>query len=110
MCDLRPALKLKCRKGLCDVVLIDSSFSTCKDENSGIGFAYLGGIARADNVPQDSLHDFDLNLYCVTDLDSLDRIDYSVDPIILAGNLVFLEDGLVRRLGPGKHYLSQEAL
>ena len=36
--------------GLCDITLKDSSFSTCME---GLGTQrYLGGIAKADQVPQ----------------------------------------------------------
>jgi len=56
-------------------------------------------------VPQDSLYDFTLDLYCVESLDSLGDIDYdNITPIALTGNLIFLENGLVKRTGPGFSY------
>ena len=90
--------------------LIDSSFSSCKDKNSGFAYAYLGGIAVANDVPQNSLHDFKLELFCVEDITSLGSIDYSVTPIILTGNLVFLENGIIRRTGPGFNYFASSNL
>lgn len=63
------------------------------------------GIAKADQVPQDSLYDFTLDLYCVESLNSLGDIDYdNITPIALTGNLIFLENGLVKRTGPGFSY------
>ena len=35
-------LSIKCKKAKCDVILVDSSFSTCKEKNSGLRYAYLG--------------------------------------------------------------------
>ncbi len=86
--------------------LIDSSFSTCITND--LFRAYLGGIAVANNVPQNSLHDFELKLFCVEDFASLISIgiDYEVTPKSLTGNLVFLEDGIIRRTGPGFNYFA----
>ena len=109
-CPDIPALQINCEEGFCDLSLIDSSFSSCKDQNSGIAYSYLGGIAVAENVPQNSLHDFQLELFCVEDASSIGSIDYDVTPIILTGNLVFLEDGIIRRTGPGFNYFASSNL
>ncbi len=109
-CPDIPALQINCKEGFCDLSLIDSSFSSCRDQNSGIAYSYLGGIAVAENVPQNSLHDFQLELFCVEDASSIGGIDYDVTPIILTGNLVFLEDGIIRRTGPGFNYFASSNL
>ncbi len=105
-----PALQIDCKEGFCDFSLIDSSFSSCKDNSSGTTYSYLGGIAVAKNVPQNSLHDFQLELFCVEDITSLGSIDYDVTPIILTGDLVFLEDGIIKRTGPGFNYFASSNL
>ena len=63
---------------------------------------YLGGLALAKDVPQDSLYDFDLQLFCASDF--FQGIDYTSPVATLTGNLAFLEDGIVRRTGPGFNY------
>jgi len=104
------ALQIDCKEGFCDLSLIDSSFSSCKDGTSGNAYSYLGGIAVAKNVSQNSLHDFQLELFCVEDISSIGIIDYDVTPIILTGDLVFLEDGIIKRTGPGFNYFASSNL
>ena len=54
-------LTLDCKRGRCIITLQDASFSTCIDQLSLE--RYLGGLALAKGVPQDSLYDFDLELF-----------------------------------------------
>ena len=93
-------LTLDCKQGLCNITLQDSSFSTCV---STLGLErYQGGLALANDVPQDSLYDFDLELFCAPNF--FQGIDYNSPVANLTGNLVFLQDGIVRRTGPGFDY------
>ena len=93
-------LTLDCKQGRCDITLQDASFSTCIEQ---LGLQrYLGGLALAKDVPQDSLYDFDLQLFCASDF--FQGIDYTSPVATLTGNLAFLEDGIVRRTGPGFNY------
>ena len=87
-------LQILCQRGLCDIELGDSSFSTCIENIPGD--IYLGGLAKATGVPQDSLHDFELPLYCASNF--FEGIDYNNATEILEGNLVFLEPGIVKRI------------
>ena len=93
-------LEILCEGGLCDVELTDTYFSTCVEAIPGD--RYLGGLAKAAGVPQDSLYDFNLPLYCASDL--IQGIDYSAPAATLKGNLVFPQPGNVKRIGPGFMY------
>eukprot|EP00588_Corethron_pennatum_P029921 CAMPEP_0194323868 /NCGR_PEP_ID=MMETSP0171-20130528/26010_1 /TAXON_ID=218684 /ORGANISM="Corethron pennatum, Strain L29A3" /LENGTH=604 /DNA_ID=CAMNT_0039082611 /DNA_START=46 /DNA_END=1860 /DNA_ORIENTATION=- len=97
-------LALACAGGLCDITLQDASFSTCI--NNIAGDIYLGGLAIAQNIPQDSLDNFKLDLYCVDDISQLSKgIDYNAAPVAsLDGSMLFLEDGIIRRTGPNFMY------
>jgi len=92
-------MTLDCQGGFCDITLGDSSFSTCIDKIPGD--TYLGGLAKAGGVPQDSLHNFDLDLFCAEDYLG---IDYNTTRAQLKGDLLFLQGGTVQRTGPGFKY------
>lgn len=98
------ALTIRCLVGLCDITLQDVSFSTCIENISGDRFA--GGLALAQNIPQESLDSFTLDLYCVDSLDEVrDGINYEAGPVTtLDGSLIVLEDGIIRRTGTGFTY------
>ncbi len=95
-------LTLDCKGGLCDVELGDTSFSTCIKDIPGD--RYLGGLARATAVPQNSLHNFDLPLYCTSDLSK--GINYTAPAATLKGNLIFYEGGIVQRTATGVNYVN----
>jgi len=92
-------LTVACARGLCDITLGDASFSTCIDKITGD--IYLGGLAIARDIPQDSLDSFNLDLYCVEDFAQLSTgIDFNAVPSAsLDGSILFLEDGIFRRTG-----------
>ena len=83
-------LQLVCQGGLCDITLADTSFGTCIDNIPGD--LYLGGLAKAEGVPQDSLHNFDLKLFCTSEFGG--EIDYSEHVALLKGDLIFLQNGI----------------
>merc|ERR1711957_735061 len=85
----------------------DASFSTCI--NNIAGDIYLGGLAIARNIPQDSLDNFKLDLYCIDDIYQLSiGIDYNADPVAsLDGSMLFLEDGIIRRTGTNFVYFNR---
>jgi len=63
------------------------------------------------NIPQDSLDDFEIKLYCLTKVElEVDITDPSrKHDAILTGNFSRLQDGLLRRTGPGfTYYLSSK--
>jgi len=100
-------ISLDCKEGFCDIVLADQSWGTCfevRPEDS-IG----QGVAIARGVPQDNLDDFVLLLYCVSlsDLAVGNGIDYSTPTTTLTGNMDFIEDGIIRRTGPGFTYFNR---
>ena len=98
----RQLIEIVCKSGLCDVELADTSFSTCIENiPSDI---YLGGLAKATDVPQDSLYDFELPLYCASDSDLIQGIDYNNATATLKGGFVFLQPGIIERTGPGFTY------
>jgi len=96
---------VECEDGLCDITLQDSSFSTCVEALSSVFF--LGGIAKATSVPQESLHDFELPLFCAKNL--VEGIDYGESTAVLTGNFVFLDNGIIHRTGPGFNYYNSFA-
>lgn len=96
------SIGLVCKEGLCDIELGDSSFGTCIENIPGD--TYLGGLATARGVPQDSLHDFELELFCF--LGGPEGIDYTTPVARLKGNLVFLQDGIVQRTALGFKYFN----
>ena len=67
--------------------------STCVEAIPGD--RYLGGLAKATDVPQDSLDNFDLPLYCVSN-PAEGIIDFSEPVAILEGGFVFLEGGIIK--------------
>ena len=84
-------IQLTCSGGVCEIILLDSLFATC----GGI----FGGIGLARNIPQDSLNDFEISLYCKQSSDSV--IDVNGEPSgTLDGSLAFLSDGGIHRKGP----------
>ena len=95
-------MSLLCTQEKCDITLSDTSWSTCKDLVGGQSF--FQGVGVANNVPRDSLSDFDIKLYC---LEADERvIDYDRQPNqILPGNLVLVQDGILQRPDPGITYL-----
>ncbi|KAL7455667.1 hypothetical protein ACHAWC_007212 [Mediolabrus comicus] len=101
-------LTIDCKRGFCDIELADTSFSTCIDAIPGD--IYLAGLAIATDVPQDSLDNFTLPLYCATNVSEpigfgID-IDYTAPAAILKGNFVFRQPGIIERTGPGFKYFS----
>ena len=79
-------LTLDCKRGRCDITLQDSSFLTCIKQ---LGLQrYLGGLALARDVPQDSLYDFDFELFCASNF--FQGIDYTSPVATLPGSLAFL--------------------
>lgn len=95
------SLSLICKDGLCDIWLGDIQFSTCAKITGNI----FGGLGVARDVPQDSLHDFKMDLYCFRDA-SETQIDYSKPPAsTLTGNMDFLPNGGIQYKGPRPHIL-----
>jgi len=94
-------LTLECSEGFCNISLIDASFSSCRALTPG--GLFLGGLARADHVPRDSLDNFTLDLYCNQNfIEAFSGLNYDRNPTAtLDGSLMFLEDGVVRRTGTG---------
>ncbi len=96
-------LFLDCKNGVCDIELADTSFSRCIENIPGD--IYLGGLAKAEGVPQSSLHDFELPLYCASNF--FEGIDYSEPVSLLKGGMSFLQGtGIAYRTGPGFMYVN----
>ena len=96
------ALDLVCDNGLCNVTLTDSSFSTCIKE---LNLPFFGGLARAINIPQEDLDNFELDLYCL--LPNQSEIDFDAEPTTtLVGNFEVLGEGIVKRTKTGFVYSS----
>jgi len=100
------AINVLCNEGLCDIYLFDPSFSTCINKNGEI---FGGGLAMALDIPQGSLDDFDLDLYClIQPMQSgpPPLINYTAPAAQLTGDLVLLGDGTYQRTGtgPGFYY------
>ena len=92
-----------CNEGLCYITLKDLSFSTCiknfRRDNC------LWGVALTRGIPQDTLDNFDLDLYCSKDF--LEPIDYDSEPVAkFAGNLEFLGGGIIKRTTNGFTYFN----
>jgi len=70
------------------------------------GAVFYQGVGVARNIPQNSLDDFDIRLYCLSaDEIEVDINDPSREPdAILTGNFASLQDGILRRTGPGFNY------
>lgn len=94
-------LSVDCQEGFCDIELADTSFSTCIENIPGD--IYLGGLAKATGVPQDSLSSFDLPLYCAI---GFVGINYNEPAAILEGGVIFLQGGILQRTGPGFEYFN----
>ena len=92
-------LTVDCVEGLCDIELADTSFSTCIENIPGD--RYLGGLAKATDVPQDSLSNFGLPLYCAS---NFGVVNYTEPVAILKGGFVFLQPGIIKRTGTGFTY------
>jgi len=91
-------MQLYCQDGMCDVQLGDTRFSTCTIIT---GELFLGGIAIATNVPKQSLDDFTLDLYCF----KAGEAQFSSTPTgTITGSMIILQDGILRRTGPGFTY------
>jgi hypothetical protein len=98
-------IDLLCIKGLCDITLQDVSFSTCI--NFTTADIYLGGLAIARNIPQESLNNFKLDLYCVTDPRQIFLgINYTLPTTTLNGSMVFIDDGIVSRTAKNFTYFN----
>jgi len=88
-------MNIYCKDGMCDVHLGDLGFSTC---TLITGDPFFGGIAIARNVPEESLDDFKLDLYCL----GVGQTQFSSTPTgTLTGSMIVLKDGIIRRTGPG---------
>jgi hypothetical protein len=84
---------------LCDITLQDARFSTCDQFVPGTN----GGVGIANEIPQNSIDDFKIDLYCLQP-DEIE-IDFSNDPTAtLTGDIEILQDGSLRRTGPGFFY------
>jgi len=97
------SLQILCMEGFCDVTLGDTSFSTC---SAITGDLFFGGVAIARGIPEDSLDDFSLNLYCLAK--GKNQFD-STPTGTLTGNLLGLQDGIIRRTGPGFTYFKKSS-
>ena len=99
-------LTLLCKSGFCDITLQDTNFNTCIEFTSDEIF--LGGLAIARRVPQESLDNFQLELYCVKDAAQiLSGIDYTSGPsATLDGSLAFIGDSIVTRTGKNFTYFN----
>jgi len=97
-------LSIFCQEGICDITLLDLKFTTCTLLSGGDN--YFGGIAFARGISEDSLDAFDLNLYCLAEGDLEIDIDNDEPIANLKGDLLFLEDGTVRRTGTGFLYFN----
>mmetsp|Transcript_26342 Transcript_26342/g.30099 ORF Transcript_26342/g.30099 Transcript_26342/m.30099 type:complete len:402 (-) Transcript_26342:185-1390(-) len=88
-------MNIYCNDGMCDVKLGDNGFSTC---SSITGNPFYGGIAMARNVPEESLDNFKLDLYCL----GVGETQFGNTPTTtLTGNMIVLKDGIISRTGPG---------
>ena len=84
---------------LCNITLRDARFSTCDQIVPGTN----GGVAIANGVPRDSIDNFQFKLYCLQPGET--EIDYNKDPTTyLPGDIEVLQDGSLRRTGPGFFY------
>jgi len=96
-------LSMYCENGLCNVRLDDIVFTTCVEVT---GNSYLGGVAIADGIPEDSLDNFDLDLYCLQKGKLEIDLDKDTPVTTLKGDLIFLEKGVIRRTSTGFTYFS----
>jgi len=96
-------LSMYCENGLCNVRLDDIVFTTCI---AVTGNSYFGGVAIADGIPEDSLDNFDLDLYCVQKGKLEIDLDNDTPVTTLKGDMVFLEKGVIRRTSTGFTYFS----
>lgn len=86
---------------LCDISLLDTSFTVCEEENGSRTF--FGGVGLARGVPVESLKKFDIKVYCVKENELI--VDPSLEPdAILPGDLSFIHTDVLRRGGPGITY------
>jgi len=94
-------LEVFCKEGLCDITLQDISFSTCF---SITRIPFYNGMGVARNIPEDSLDSFKIDIFCLQP--GREEVDiYNDTPLSsLTGNLAALENGIIRRTGPGFIY------
>ncbi len=98
-------LTVDCKEGLCDIELADTTFSTCIENIPVLGDIYLRGLAKATDIPQVSLHDFNLPLYCAS-ASGFGGINYTEPVETLKGDLVFLQSGIIERTAKGFKYFN----
>jgi len=96
-------LSMYCENGLCNVRLNDIVFTTCIEVT---GNSYFGGVAIADGIPEDSLDNFDLDLYCLQKGKLEIDLDKDTPVTTLKGDMNFLEKGVIRRTSTGFTYFS----
>jgi len=97
----RQTVSIFCEDGLCDITVEDFVFTTCILIT---GSNYFGGVAIARDVPENSLDNFDLNLYCLAEGQLEIDVDVDTPLTTLRGDLIGLEDGIIRRTGTGFTY------
>ena len=85
--------------GICNITLQDSRFSTCDQIVRGTN----NGVGIANSIPQDSIDNFQFDLYCLQPGET--EINFSNGPTAtLPGNIDVLPDGSLRRTVPGFFY------